>query len=125
MMTQNADKKRQQVQFLCMDDMIPQEHLLRIIDRNFIYDLVAEKYSPDNGRSSMDPMMLIKIAFIQYLYGIKSMRQTCKEIEVNVAYRWFFGLDMMDKVPHFSTFGKTIPDDLRIPIFLNRYFPIS
>ncbi len=50
--------------------------------------------------------MLIKIPFIQYLYGIKSMRQTVKEIEVNVAYRWFLGLEMMDKVPHFSTFGK-------------------
>lgn len=88
MMTQNADKKREQVQFLCMDDMVPQDHLLRIIDKaidwNFIYDLVVEKYSPDNGRPSMDPVMLIKIPLIQYLYGIKSMRQTCKEIEVNV-----------------------------------------
>lgn len=54
----------------------------------------------------MDPVMLIKIPFIQYLYGIRSMRQTIKEIEVNVAYRWFLGLSMLDKVPHFSTFGK-------------------
>ncbi len=110
MMTQNADKKREQIHFLCMDDMVPEDHLLRIIDKaidwNFIYDLVVDKYSTDNGRPSMDPVMLIKIPFIQYLYGIKSMRQTCKEIEVNVAYRWFLGLDMMDKVPHFSTFGK-------------------
>ena len=67
---------------------------------------MEEKYSQDKGRPSMDPVMLIKLPFIQYLYGIKSMRQTCKEIEVNVAYRWFLGLDMMDKVPHFSTFGK-------------------
>ena len=56
----------------------------------------------------MDHVMLIKILFIQYLYGIKSMRQTVKEIEVNVAYRWFLGLDMTDKVSHFSTFGKHI-----------------
>ena len=55
----------------------------------------------------MDPVMLIKIPFNQYLYGIKSMRQNGKkEIEVDVAYRWFLGLDMLDKVPHFSTFGK-------------------
>ena len=60
----------------------------------------------NNGRPSMDPVMLIKIPFIQYLYGIKSMRQTIREIEVNVAYRWFLGLDMLDPVPHFSTFGK-------------------
>lgn len=110
MMTQNADKKREQIQFLCMDDMVPEDHLLRIIDKaidwNFIYDLVAEKYSSDHGRPSMDPVMLIKIPFIQYLYGIKSMRQTCKDIEVNVAYRWFLGLDMMDRTSHFSTFGK-------------------
>ncbi len=65
----------------------------------------------------MDPVMLIKIPFIQYLYGIRSMRQTVKEIEVNVAYRWFLGLEMMDKVPH--------PDALRILIFLNRSFPVS
>ncbi len=110
MMTQNADKKREQVQMFCMDDMVPSEHLLRIIDRaidwNFIYALVEDKYSQEFGRPSMDPVMLIKIPFIQYLYGIKSMRQTIKEIEVNVAYRWFLGLEMMDKVPHFSTFGK-------------------
>ena len=110
MMTRNADKKREQMLMFCMDDMVPQNHMLRLIDKaidwNFIYDLVEEKYCPDNGRPSMDPVMLIKIPFIQYLYGIKSMRQTMKEIEVNVAYRWFLGLDMMDPVPHFSTFGK-------------------
>lgn len=110
MMTQNADKKREQIQLFCMDDMVPKDHLLRVIDKaidwTFIYDLVQDKYSHDNGRPSMDPVMLIKIPFIQYLYGIKSMRQTIKEIEVNVAYRWFLGLEMMDKVPHFSTFGK-------------------
>ena len=95
---------------LCMDDMVPQNHMLRLIDKaidwTFIYELVEEKYCPDNGRPSMDPVMLIKIPFIQYLYGIKSMRQTIKEIEVNVAYRWFLGLDMLDPVPHFSTFWK-------------------
>lgn len=109
-MTQNADKKRDQIQMFCMEDLIPEDHLLRLIDKaidwNFIYNLVEDKYCHDNGRPSMDPVMLIKIPFIQYLYGIRSMRQTIKEIEVNVAYRWFLGLDMLDKVPHFSTFGK-------------------
>ena len=110
MMTQNADKKREQMQMFCMDDMVPEDHLLRIIEKainwNFIYDLVEDKYCHDNGRPSLDPVMLIKIPFIQYLYGIKSMRQTVKDIEVNVAYRWFLGLEMYDPVPHFSTFGK-------------------
>lgn len=110
MMTRHSDKKRDQIQMLCMDDLVPRDHLLRAvenaIDWNFIYDLVGEKYSSDYGRPSMDPVTLIKIPFIQYLYGIRSMRQTIREIEVNVAYRWFLGLDMMDPVPHFSTFGK-------------------
>ena len=110
MMTKNADKKRDQMQIFCMDDMVPQDHLLRIIDKaidwNFIYDMVEDKYSSDFGRPSIDPVQLIKIPLIQYLYGIKSMRQTIKDIEVNVAYRWFIGLDMTDKIPHFSTYGK-------------------
>ena len=110
MMTRDADKKREQMLMFCMDDMVPRDHLLRKIDKaidwNFIYDLVEDKYCADNGRPSLDPVLLIKIVFIQYLYGIRSMRQTIKEIEVNVAYRWFLGLDMLDGVPHFSTFGK-------------------
>ncbi len=62
MMTQNADKKREQIQMFCMDDMVPQDHLLRIIDTvidwNFIYDLVEDKYSPGHGHPSMDPVIL-------------------------------------------------------------------
>ena len=110
MMTKNADKKREQMMMFSMDSMVLQDHMLRLIDKainwNFIYDLVEDKYCQNNGRPSMDPVMLIKIPFIQYLYGIKSMRQTIREIEVNVAYRWFLGLDMLDPVPHFSTFGN-------------------
>ena len=113
MMTQNSDKKREQVQMFCMDDMVPQNHLLRIIDKainwNFIYELVESKYSQEKGRPSMDPVMLIKIPFIQYLYGIRSMRQTIKEIEVNVAYRWFLGYLMNEPIPHFSTISYTAP----------------
>ena len=51
-------------------------------------------------------MLFRSVSQSRYLYRIKSMRQTISEIEVNVAYRWFLGLDMMDPVPHFSTFGK-------------------
>ena len=109
MMTQENEKIRKQLQVLCIDDLVPHDHLLRIIDKaidwSFIYDLVKDTYS-DKGRPSIDPVTLIKLPLIQYLYGIKSMRQTIKEIEVNVAYRWFLGLEFYDPVPHFSTFGK-------------------
>ena len=110
MMAKNVDDNREQIQMLCMDDLVPQDHLLTIIDEaiewTFIYDLVEDRYSDNKGRPSLDPVMLIKIPFIQYLYGIRSMRQTIKEIEVNVAYRWFLGLGMLDRAPHYSTFGK-------------------
>lgn len=110
MMTKDADKMREQIQMFSMDELVPKNHLLRMIecaiDWNFIYDLVKDRYSEETGRPSMDPVMLIKIPLIQYLYGIKSMRQTTKEIEVNVAYRWFIGIDMLASAPHFSTFGK-------------------
>ena len=111
MITKNdsCDKKTQ-IQMISLDQLVPEDHVLRKIDRyidfSFIYDLVEEKYSTETGRPSIDPVVLIKIAIIQFMFGIKSMRQTIKEIEVNVAYRWFLGLGFNDKVPHFSTFGK-------------------
>ena len=90
-MTGNLDKNREHMSFVCLDEMVPKDHILRsidrAIDRNFIYDLVEDKYCEDNGRPSVDPVMLIKIPFIQYLFGIKSMRRTIKSIEVSVAYR--------------------------------------
>lgn len=93
-MLNTTPNKCSQEHILCMDDLVPKNHLLRKIDRaldwSFIYDLVQDKYCLDNGRPSIDPVTLIKIPIIQYLYGIKSMRQTIKEIEVNVAYRWFW-----------------------------------
>ncbi|MFW3587099.1 transposase, partial [Vagococcus fluvialis] len=102
--------KRNQIGFYSLEDLVPKEHLLRDIDKyvdfNFIYKLVEDKYDESNGRPSIDPVLLIKLPLIQYLYGIKSMRQTIKDVEVNMAYRWFLGLDIEDAVPHFSTFGK-------------------
>ena len=109
-MISKTPQKNDQIQMVSIDQLVPQDHLLRKIDNcidfSFIYDLVEDKYCPDNGRPSIDPVTLIKIPLIQYMYGIKSMRQTIKEIEVNMAYRWFLGLGFYDKVPHFSTFGK-------------------
>ncbi|MGL4547050.1 transposase, partial [Eubacterium aggregans] len=76
-----------------MDDLVPQDHILRLVDAtidfDFIYDLVEDRYSQDVGRPSIDPVVLLKLPIIQYLCGIKSMRQTIKDVEVNIAYRWF------------------------------------
>ena len=110
MMTRDTAKNREQIQFVSLDDLVPEEHLVRkleaAIDWSFIYELVEETYSEDNGRPSLDPVTLIKLPILQYMFGIRSMRQTVREVEVNTAYRWFLGLDLQDPVPHFSTFGK-------------------
>ncbi|MHA2626310.1 IS1182-like element IS1563 family transposase [Streptococcus agalactiae] len=107
---ENPDYNRNQVGFYSLDELVPKDHLLRQIDEaidfSFIYDLVKDSYCADNGRPSLDPVMLVKIPMIQCLFGIRSMRQTIKDIEVNVAYRWFLGLTLEDKVPHFTTYGK-------------------
>ena len=109
-MLTKKQKQRTQMQMLCIDELVPQNHILRNIDESldfsFIYDEVAELYSKETGRPSIDPVVLFKLPMLQYLFGIRSMRQTIKEIEVNVAYRWFLGLDFQDEVPHFTTFGK-------------------
>ena len=34
------------------------------------------------------------------------MRKTCQEIEVNLAYRWFLGLSIDEKIPNFSTWSQ-------------------
>lgn len=110
MLTREKTQAREQVQMLAIEDLVPKGHLLRDIDRairfDFIYDLVKDLYCADNGRPSVDPVVLFKIILIKYLFGIRSIRQTIKEIEVNMAYRWFLGYGMTEPIPHFTTFGK-------------------
>lgn len=109
MMSRNISMERDQLEMITIDQLVPQDHLVRkldaAIDFSFIYPLVEDLYSP-YGRPSIDPVVLIKMTFIQYVFGIRSMRQTIKEIETNMAYRWFLGFGFHTEVPHFSTFGK-------------------
>jgi transposase len=109
MLSKKNPIQRDQLEMVALDQLVPQEHLVRkmesALDFSFIYDLVKDVYS-EVGRPSIDPVILIKLTFIQYTFGIRSMRQTIAEIETNMAYRWFLGYGFHDKVPHFSTFGK-------------------
>lgn len=109
MMTRRTTDSRNCFEIVSIEDLVPKDHLVRKVDKaldfDFIYPLVESMYS-SQGRPSIDPIILFKMVFIQYLFGIRSMRQTIKEIETNMAYRWFLGLEISEKVPHFSTFGK-------------------
>lgn len=89
------------------ESLVPAEHLLRKIDAAVdftkIYDMVEPQYCADNGRPSVDPVVLFKMALIQHLYGLSSLRRTAEEVSLNVAYRWFLGYRLQEDTPHFST----------------------
>ncbi len=98
------------MEFVYIEQLVPKEHLLRKIDKaidfSFIHDMVKDLYCHDNGRPAVDPEVLFKMLFIGYLFGIRSEQQLIREIEVNVAYRWFLGFTLTDKIPHASTFSQ-------------------
>jgi len=98
------------LEMVALETLVPQNHLLRRIDAtidfSFIHDLVADLYCPDNGRPALDPVVMFKSLLIGYLFGIRSERQLVREIEVNVAYRWYLGLKLTDKVFDASTLSQ-------------------
>ena len=100
-------QNRNQVEIICIEDLVPQSHLLRKIERAVdfkkIYDFVEELYCTDNGRPSIDPVILFKMVLIQHLYGIRSLRRVADEVSLNIAYRWFLGYAINEPTPHFST----------------------
>lgn len=95
---------------LDLSDLIPNDHLLRkiaqVISFDFIYEIL-EPYYLSNGRPSIDPVSMFKMLLVGYLYGIKSERRLVQEIQLNIAYRWFCGFELADKIPDHSTFSKT------------------
>ena len=111
-----------------MEEIVPQDSIFRKIDKyidfTFIYDEVKDLYCENNGRPSIDPVVLFKLVFIQTIDGIKSMRQTCKKIKVDAEYRWFLGIPFGVDTPHFSTFSKNYErrfkdSDIFEKIFIN------
>lgn len=101
---------QQKLEIVCIENLVPEDHLLRLIDKyidfSFIRELTYDLYCHDNGRPAVDPIVLFKMLFIGYLFGIRSERQLVKEIEVNVAYRWFLGFSLTDKIPDHSTISQ-------------------
>lgn len=99
-------ESQNEVEFVCIDDLVPEDHLLRLVDKYIDFSFIEEKvrpyYSENNGRPS-DPIMLFKMMFIGYFYGIRSERQLEREVQMNIAYRWFLGIKLNEPVPDHST----------------------
>ena len=105
-MTKNENGKQDAMILRTLDELVPKSHIVRKMERHldlsFIYSEVSHLYS-DIGQKSLDPVVFFKILLIRYMFGIKSIRETMRQIEVNLAYRWYLGLTFEDSVPHHST----------------------
>lgn len=101
--------KNNSIIFRTIDELVPKDHLVRKLDEcmnfSFIEDKVEHLYSK-GGRSSIPPIVLFKLIFINKIFGINSIKRTCEECEVNLAYRWFLGLSIDDDIPNYSTWSQ-------------------
>ena len=92
-----------------LEDHVPGDHMLRQLDAVLNFDRVrlalASHYST-TGRPSIDPVLMLRMLLIGYAYGIRSERQLCSEVHLNLAYRWFCRLGLDGAVPDHSTFSK-------------------
>ena len=108
-MTCRYNIKRDSIILDTINNLVPPDHMVRklekAVDWKFIYPLVKDLYSSE-GRPSVDPVVLFKMIFINFCFGINSMRKTCREIEVNLAYRWFIGYEMTEDIPNYSTWSQ-------------------
>jgi transposase len=104
--------KRDQGQFFysfCLDDVVPADHRVReiagVLDLSWVHAELGPYYSP-LGRPSIDPVLMIRMLIVGYVFAIRSERSLCREVQVNLAYRWFCGLSIEDKIPDHSAFSR-------------------
>ncbi len=106
-MLRNSNGKQTAYEFVSIEDLVPKDHMLRKIDKHISFEFIREKVKPlyceDNGRPAIDPIVLFKMIFLGYFYGIRSERRLEQEIQTNLAYRWFLGLGLTERVPDHTT----------------------
>src|SRR3974390_818927 len=92
-----------------LDEAVPDDHLVRkiaaVLDLSWVHDELASHYSA-TGRPAIDPVLMIRMLIVGYVFAIRSERALCREVQVNLAYRWFCGLGIEDKVPDHSVFSR-------------------
>src|SRR5262245_10634948 len=94
---------------LCLDDLVPDDHRVReiaaVLELSWVHTELAPYYSP-LGRPSIDPELMIRMLIIGYVFAVRSERLLCREMKVNLAYRWFCGLSIEDNIPDHSVFSR-------------------
>ena len=92
-----------------LEDQIPEDHLLRLLDHLVDFSFVRERlksFYSSTGRPSIDPEVLLRLLLVGYLYGITSERRLLEEVKMHLAYRWFTRLGFEQEIPDHSTFSK-------------------
>src|SRR5262250_1826376 len=92
-----------------LDEAVPNDHPVRevaaVLDMSWVYAELASYYS-QLGRPSIDPVLMIRMLIVGYVFAIRSERALCREVRVNLAYRWFCGLGIEDQIPDHSAFSR-------------------
>ena len=109
----------------CLDDVVPSDHRAReiaeVLDLSWVHGELASYYS-NLGRPSFDPVLMIRMLILGYVFAIRSERQLCREVQVNLAYRWFCGLSIEDKIPDHSAFSRARNERFRDSDIFRRVF---
>jgi transposase len=108
-----------------LDEVVPDDHLVReiagVLDLSWVHAELAPYYSP-LGRPSIDPVLMIQMLIVGYVFAIRSERLLCREVKVNLAYRWFCGLSIEDKIPDHSAFSRARNERFRDSDIFRRVF---
>jgi transposase len=109
----------------CLEDVVPADHRVReiaaVLDLSWVHGELAPYYSP-LGRPSIDPVLMIRMLIVGYVFAIRSERLLCREVQVNLAYRWFCGLSIEDKIPDHSAFSRARNERFRDSDIFRRVF---
>jgi transposase len=108
-----------------LDEVVPDDHLVRqiqgLLDLSWVYAELSPYYS-EIGRPSIDPVLMIRMLIIGYVFAIRSERQICREVQVNLAYRWFCELGLEDAIPDHSAFSRARNERFRESDIFRRVF---
>jgi len=109
MLFTNSPDSQLEYELICIESLVEQNHLLRLIDKyidfSFILDIVRPFYCESNGRPSIDPIVFFKMLFIGYLYNIRSERELERVVNDTISFRWFLKLGLSRKAPDHSVFS--------------------
>lgn len=108
-MSYQTNNPRDEFIMSTMEDLVPENHLVRKLNKHVKFDFIrelAKPYYSEIGRPGYDPVILFKIAILKSIFGIPSIRKTCEEIKVNIAYRYFLGIPFSEAVPDHSTYSR-------------------